>query len=333
MRVYTPPKPAESIPIIDLAGSFFADGTVRRAVAWEIHKACRDTGFFYIRNHRVPDSLVAGQFSWARRLFDLPLAEKLALHMERSPTRAGYEPIEGQVLDSQEEDAEPGPADLKESFYIGVEMPEGEPPGRPHMIGFGHNQWPGSLPGFREQMLAYQSAMGIVADRLLCLIALSLDLPEAYFASLFDEPARTVRLIRYPPQPPSARANQIGAGAHTDWGGVTVLAQDDIGGLEVQNVDGDWVEAPPIAGTFVVNLGDLMARWTNDLYRSTLHRVKNNGRQGRDRYSVPFFYSPRRSARIECLPTCMSPDRPPKYAPVTSAEHMDEMFRKSYGYV
>jgi isopenicillin N synthase-like dioxygenase len=332
MRLYTPPKPAEDIPVVDLAGSFSADRAAQRAIAWEIHRACRETGFFYIRNHSVPDDLVAGQFAWARRLFDLPLSDKLALHMKHSPTRAGYEPIGGQVLDSQEDGSEPGPADLKESFYIGVETTDGLLLDREH-IGFGHNQWPASLPGFREQMLAYQAAMRTVADHLLGVIALSLDLPEAYFASLFDEPARTVRLIKYPPQPSDARTNQLGAGAHTDWGGITVLAQDDIGGLEVQNVAGDWIEAPPIPGTFVVNLGDLMARWTNDLYRSNLHRVKNNDRQGRDRYSVPFFYSPRRLARIECLPTCNSAEHPPKYAPVTTAEHMDEMFRKSYGYV
>ena len=160
--------------------------------------------------------------------------------MKRSPTHAGYEPIEGQTLDSQDAGAERGPPDLKETFYIGAELPDDAPLVQARMIGFGHNQWP-PLPGFREQMLAYQAAMRALADHLLSLIAASLDLPDDYFAPLFDEPARTVRLIRYPPQPPTAQFNQLGAGAHTDWGGITILAQDDIGGLEVRNVAGDWV--------------------------------------------------------------------------------------------
>jgi isopenicillin N synthase-like dioxygenase len=143
---------------------------------------------------------------------------------------------------------------------------------------------------------------------------------------------QTLRLIHYPPQPAVAAFNQLGAGAHTDWGGVTLLAQDDIGGLEVKNVADDWIAAIPVPGTFVVNLGDLMARWTNGLYRSNMHRVKNNNASGRDRYSVPFFYSPDPKARIECLPTCFDAGHPPQFEACTASEHLLEMFRRSYGY-
>jgi isopenicillin N synthase-like dioxygenase len=329
MRLYTPPREADYIPIVDLERTLAGDSAGRAEAGWKIHKACRETGFFYVKNHRVPKKLLTDQFHWAERFFDLPLSEKLTLHMDNSPSRAGYEPMGGQILDSQEADGEKGPPDLKESFYLGVELEENHPLASEEVRAFGHNQWPSGLPGFRDQMLAYQSALAALANHILSLIALSLDLRADYFEPLFDVPTKTVRLIKYPPQPDVAHFNQLGAGAHTDWGAITVLAQDDSGGLEIQNTAGDWISAPPVQGTFIVNLGDLMARWTNDLYRSTLHRVRN-GNSRRSRYSVPFFYNPRRTAIIECLPTCLMAGESPKYTTVSTAEHIDEMFRRSY---
>ena len=328
MIPYTPPATA-SIPIVDLAGSFSGDIADRRAVAWEIHKACRDTGFFYIANHSVPGALIDAQFEWTRRFFDLPLDEKLAIHMKHSRSKAGYEPVLGQVLDSQDAESEKAPPDLKESLYCRAELSADNPlAGEPE---YGGNQWPRTLPGFREQMFEYQSAMRTLGDRVLSLIALSLELPEDYFAAFYDVPTTTLRLLRYPPHPASAKANQLGAGAHTDWGGVTLLAQDDLGGLEVRTRDGRWIEATPVPGTFVINLGDLMQRWTNDLYRSNMHRVKNNSAQV-NRHSVPFFYSPRPTSVIEALPTCRDEGRPARYATCTAREHRNEMFRRSYGF-
>ena len=331
MIIYTPPKPAECIPVIDLAGSFSPDPAARKAVAWEIHKACRETGFFYVAGHRVPRELIAAQFEWARRFFDLPLAEKQAIDMKKSPSTAGYEPIGGQWLDSQDANAEVAPPDLKESFYCAMELPDDHPYSLRRIRGFGHNQWPASLPGMREQFLAYQAAMRELGDRVLAMLALSLEMPEDWFAPMYDMPITTLRIIKYPPHPAKAAHNQIGAGAHTDWGGVTLLAQDDSGGLEVQNLAGQWLQATPIPDTFVVNLGDLMARWTNGIYNSNMHRVKNNV-SGGDRYSVPFFYSPRPDARIDCIPTCTDAEHPRKFESCTATEHLSEMFRRSYGY-
>jgi isopenicillin N synthase-like dioxygenase len=327
---YTAPAAPESIPIVDLAGSFSDDAAERRGVAWEIHKACRNTGFFYIANHRVPPALVDAQFEWTRRFFDLPLAEKLAVHMQHSRTKAGYEPVLGQALDSQDTAAEKAPPDLKESFYCRAELPDEHPLAREPE--YGGNQWPRTLPGFREQMLDDQAAMRALGDRVLSVIALSLELAEDYFTRFYDAPTTTLRLLRYPPHPASAGANQLGAGAHTDWGGITLLAQDDLGGLEVRTRDGRWIGATPIPGTFVVNLGDLMQRWTNDVYRSNMHRVKNNARAQRNRHSVPFFYSPRPTAVIEPLPTCCGEDRSARYAACNAREHRAEMFRRSYGF-
>jgi isopenicillin N synthase-like dioxygenase len=318
---YTPPRAAKSIPVIDLSGG---------NVPWEIHKACRETGFFYVANHGVPQALIDAQFECARRFFALPSEQKLALHMKQSASTAGYEPIGGQTLDSQDAAAPKAPPDLKESFYIAMELPPEHPWAQKRIRGFGHNQWP-ELPGFKEQMLAYQAAVRGLGNRVLAMIARSLELPADFFVPFYDMPGTTLRLLRYPPHPRAAAANQLGAGAHTDWGGVTLLVQDELGGLEVRNVEDEWIEARPVPGTFVVNLGDLMQRWTNGLYRSNMHRVKNNS-STRDRYSIAFFYSPRPDSRIECMPTCTDASNPPKYPPCTAAEHTYEMFRRSYGF-
>jgi len=331
MIIYTPPQRPKTIPVIDLSGAFSPSATDRNVVAAAIHRACRENGFFYVSNHRVPHALIDGQFAWAKRFFDLPLDEKLALDMKRSPTTAGYEPIGGQWLDSQDADAEVAPPDLKESFYCGMELADDHPWAARRLRGFGHNQWPTKLPGFRDQMLAYRAAMSELGDRLLSLLALSLELPPDWFAPYFNMPVGTLRIIKYPPHRVDAAENQIGAGAHTDWGGITILAQADVGGLEVRNVAGDWLEAAPVPNTFIINLGDLMARWTNGIYNSNMHRVKNN-RSGRDRYSVPYFYGPRPDAVIEPMPGCANDDYPRRFPTCTASEHMSEMFQRSYGY-
>jgi isopenicillin N synthase-like dioxygenase len=329
MHLYTSPSPPTSIPVIDLSDA--QSGSGQADAARQIHRACRETGFFYVSGHGIARQLVDAQFAAAQRFFALPLEEKLALHMHNSPTTAGYEPMGGQILDSQDATSEKAPPDLKESFYCGLEVPVDHPMAVRKARGFGHNQWPQCMPDFRTQMLAYYDAVRDLGDRILSLLALSLELDANWFAPFYADCGATLRLIHYPPQPARTQFNQIGAGAHTDWGGITILAQDDIGGLEVQTVTGDWIEATPIPETFVINLGDLMARWTNGIYNSNLHRVKN-ARAGADRYSVPFFYSPSPDSLIEPMPSCIGTDHPRRFADCTAAEHMSEMFRRSYGY-
>ena len=329
MMLYTPPSAAEHIPIIDLSTSQ-QDEPGAQAAAREIHKACRETGFFYIAHHGIDPGLIEQQFVWAQRFFALPLTEKLALHMKQSKTASGYEPIGGQVLDSQDASKETAPADLKEGFYCGMEPSEWNRPAS-STLRHADNQWPPALPSFRDQMMRYACAMRPLADHLLSLLARSLDLPADWFAQAFASPTATLRLIKYPPQPENAAANQLGAGAHTDWGGITLLLQDDAGGLEVRNADGRWIEARPIPGTFVVNLGDLMARWTNGVYASNMHRVRN-ALSMRERYSVPFFYGPDPATVIEPMPGCLAEHQERLFTTCTAAEHMTEMFRRSYGF-
>ncbi len=329
MIIYEPPKSADHIPVIDFAGSFTADAEAHRAIGWEVHKACRETGFFYVKNHGIPESLIANQFEQSRRFFDLPLDRKMAIHMTQSPTMVGYEPVGVQVTDSQDPKAKASPPDLKEAFFIGEEIGPDHPYAGKKIRGYGFNQWPDDLPGFRDAVLAYHAAISGLSMQVVRMLALSLDLPIDYFVPMFDMPNTTLRMLKYPPQPARVDFNQMGAGAHTDWGGVTLLAQDDVGGLEVRNASGDWIRATPIPGTFVVNLGDLMSRWTNGIYRSNFHRVMNNV-SGRDRYSMAFFFGPRPSSVIDALPTCVSDDRPAQFEPCTAQEHVNEMFRRSY---
>jgi isopenicillin N synthase-like dioxygenase len=179
-------------------------------------------------------------------------------------------------------------------------------------------------------MLDYAIYMEELGRHLFSCPALSLDLRETYFDGGLRSPDYGIRLLRYPPHPRDAKQNQLGAGAHTDWGGLTMLLQDDVGGLEVQNGQGEWIQAPPIPGALTINLGDMVRRWTNDLYHSTRHRVLNNI-SGRDRYSVATFYNPEYNYRVECVPTCLPESGVPKYEPCTAGEHTDEMFRLTYG--
>jgi isopenicillin N synthase-like dioxygenase len=321
MIIYTPPSDARDIPVIDLAPTWSPDLATRKAVAWEIHKACRDTGFFYIKNHGIPESLMAEQLASARRFFALPLDEKLKLDMARNRGPAGYEPMKMQTLDAG------SPPDLKEGFQFHREVdPQASGEG-----GYrGANLWPENLPGFRPQMEAYHAAVTALGKHLMASMALSLDLPEDYFAAGLEDLMCSVRLLHYPPQSADSAYNQLGAGAHTDWGSITMLLQDDCGGLEVRHASGEWMRATPVRGTLIVNLGDMIRRWTNDIYHSTMHRVLNNI-SNHDRYSVATFFNPNYNYRVSCLPTCLAEGAAPLYAPCTVGEHLKQMFERTYG--
>jgi len=316
MIIYTPPKTITEIPVIDLSGMFSDDIAARRAVGAQIHRACRETGFFYVTGHGVPEALIAAQLDWAKAFFDQPEAVKREVEYTRGQATYGFEPMLAQRLD------EGSAPDLKESYMYAL------PLGQSREGVFTADKWPKALPGFEAQMRAYHEAMGRLGLRIMRAIALSLDLGETFFDAHFADTYFSVRMLHYPPQT-SSENNQLGAGAHTDWGGITILLQDGNGGLEVQNTDGDWLRATPMPGTFVVNLGDLLRRWTNDVYKSTLHRVLNNV-SGKDRYSVPCFFGPREDAVVECIASCAE-DRPQLYPPITAAAHTQDMIRRTYG--
>ncbi len=315
-----------SIPVIDLEGALAFGGPRSSEVAGQVRAAAMSSGFFYVRHHGVPAAQVQRQFDLTRRLLDLPLATREALAMHKSRSMRGFELMGAQTLDLA---ARP---DLKESFYCGMVYPDDHPYVQAGYQTYGGNQWPAELPEAPAQCEAYIQAMLVLSRRLMQLMALSLALPEDWFDSTGTDPMVTLRMVRYPAHPEGADAMTFGAGAHTDWGALTILAQDTHGGLEVQMPDGSWVAATPMAGCFVVNLGDMIPRWTNGLYHSNPHRVRNLHSGGAPRYSIPFFYEPDYLARIEPVPGTVAPGEAPRFAPCTAGEHLAEMYRKTYSY-
>jgi isopenicillin N synthase-like dioxygenase len=321
------------LPVIDLTPSFGADPAGTANVAAAIDTAARRHGFFYIVGHGVPQALIDAIFDADARFFALPDEVKQRWHIDRSMgLQRGFDPIGWQSLDAGR------PADLKESFYLGRDLAPDHPLVRAGTPNHGPNQWPDEalVPGFRSTCEAYAEALAALGHHLMGLIALGLKLPRDHFEPFLRNPMPVLRLLHYPPQQASKQDGQIGSGAHTDWGGITLLAQDNSGGLQVlatpQAGDDEsapvWIDAPPLPGSFVVNLGDLMQRWTNDLYRSNLHRVVN-AVSGRDRRSVAYFFDIDYHAQVEVLPTCQGDDRPARYPPISAGDHIVEMYSRT----
>ena len=199
----------------------------------------------------------------------------------------------------------------------------------------GPNQWPAGAPEFRQAMEDYQAAVHRLAGQVTAAVAVALELPEDYFAAWFTTPMVILSPLHYPPQGSSDQGDiseaRIGAGAHSDYGCLALLAQDERGGLQVRNAAGQWIDAKPVPGTFVVNVGDMLARWTNDLFPPTLHRVINTS--GLDRQSIPFFYDPDADAPVEVIPTVLAEGEQPKYPPTTSLAHLQERFGATLPYL
>lgn len=311
-----------AIPVINIAPLHQDDPAGQARVAAELHEVCSRIGFFYVSDHGVDATLIEQTFAEIKRFFAQPLADKTALAMAHSPIFRGYSGFAEEVLDPSLE------GDLKESFNIGVERGDDDPLVQTGTPLHGPNLWPAHLPGFRDTMEAYFAAMTHLGLTIARGLALSLDIDEDYFARTLDNPMSLLRLLHYPPTKQRQSERQLGAGAHTDYGCVTILAQDAIGGLEVRNTDGQWVVAPPIPGTFVINLGDQMARWTNGRYQSTPHRVFNASNT--DRYSIPFFFDPNFHALIECIPTCLAPGDAPQYPPIRAGQHIINRYDETY---
>jgi isopenicillin N synthase-like dioxygenase len=313
-----------NIPLIDLNHALASGDARSHEVAKQLRAAAMATGFFYVQNHGISADMLARQFELTRELMELPLATRQALSAHNSKTMRGFMGMGAQTLD---ETARP---DLNECFYCGMDYPADHPYVLAGYQTYGGNQWPAEVPHASAQCEAYIQALLGLARRLLQLLALSLALPEAYFDATSESPMITLRMLRYPPHPPGADDRTFGAGAHTDWGALTLLAQDGHGGLEVALPDGSWLAAPPMPGAFIVNLGDMMPRWTNGLYRSSMHRVRNTLSNGAARYSIPFFYEPDYMARIEAVPGTLAPGAKPLFEPCTAGEHLKQMYQKTY---
>ncbi|ACY31984.1 isopenicillin N synthase family dioxygenase [Comamonas thiooxydans] len=313
-----------ALPLIDISGLRSHDPVDQHLVAEQLRQACEQRGFFYITGHGIDPALISSLFAASQRFFDLPMTEKLAVDKKLSRCNRGYEPLRAQTLESG------APPDLKESFYAGAEVAANDARVLAGRFNTGPNQWPETLPDFRSVMQNYYQAAYDLGASIVRGLALSLGVPVSHFDGYLKEAAATLRLLHYPPQPANPEPGEKGCGEHTDFGGVTLLLQDEAGGLQVWDKDlGSWIDAPPVPGAFVVNIGDLFARWTNDRYVSTLHRVINVS--GRERYSVPFFFTGNPLHKVECIPTCLDEGELPRYPAVTVEQHQIECYRRTYG--
>lgn len=298
-------KADREIPVVDFEGIWSEDLSRRKSTADILRGALESYGFLYLRNHGVSALGLNDLFDQSRAFFALSQETKdAAKRREGSNSRHGYEGMGGQSLDEHF-------ADLKELFHA-----------VPHAADA--DLWPKQPPRFREVVLTFHQAAAKTAYKFMCAVALSLGLPEDYFAPFHDRAEGSVRMLHYPPVKGSVGPGQLRAGAHTDFGGITLLFTDDESGLEIQAPDGAWLPATVHTGAVIVNTGDLMERWTNGQFRSSPHRVvvPEGPAVERHRYSVAFFFSPNRDAVISCLKPCQSLEHPPKYPPVTAGEHI-----------
>lgn len=310
--------PFTSIPLIDLAEPF-------PAAAAAIERAFREVGFLYVRNHGIAEDLIAGVFEAARRFHALPLAQKQALAV--NAWHRGYIGFASSTIVTSSVETGVIP-NQSESFMVMHEVAEDDPArlaGKPLQ---GPNQWPADLPGFRDVVTAYDAAAEAAGRRLAGLIEAALGLTAGRLAPLFERPTTFLRMIHYPPQPEVLPDKQYGSSPHTDHGFITLLLQDDSGGLEVQNDRGDWVAAPPLPGTLVVNIGDMAALISGGRWRSTRHRVIN--RSGRERYSVPYFFDPHMESMI--APLLPGPEGAPPPEPVHYGRYLMARLDANYDY-
>ena len=314
----------DDIPVIDIAGLFSDDRRDRLKVAEAVGDACRNVGFFYIRNHRVPPPLIDGADEAVRAFFDLPIEEKMKLDIAKVQRHRGFVAMGALYADPT---AEP---DLQEGYEISLELGEDDPDYLAGNIMYGPNLWPDCLPSFRPAVYGYFERVLDLGHLLFRAFALALQLEEDFFEDKIDKPMAQLRLIYYPPRQGVIDPKRIGIGPHTDYECFTILWQSDAEGLQVADRAGAWVEAPPIPGTFVVNIGDMMMRWTNGLFASTPHRVINTAR--RARYSMPFFFGANYDTVVRSLPGCTGPENPPRYPPTNCGLWTVGMITEAYEY-
>ena len=304
----------EAIPVIDISPLGTPEGT--QAVAAEMLRAAEGTGFFYVRNHGIPQATIDAVFGAAAAFFGAPVAEKDRFAV--NPWHRGFIRVgEAKMYAGAK-------VDLKESFIWGDDSATGP---APDALGTPPNNWPDFVPGMRKLLSGYFTAANEVGWRLLRAFAAGLGIDTESFVRSIDRPTSRGSIIYYPPQALDLGDDQFGVSPHTDWGCLTLLYQDQTGGLEVQGRDGKWVTAHPIPGTFVVNVGDLLARWTNDRFKSTPHRVVN--RSGRSRFSCAVFVDPNRDTVIAPV---LRPGEATRYAPVTCGDYVQSRFDAAFAY-
>jgi isopenicillin N synthase-like dioxygenase len=318
---------AAQIPLIDFAAVFAGEPGALAALVPAVRRACEEVGFFYAAGHGVAGALVERAFAASRTFHALPLDEKMKLRL--NDNNIGYMPINASVQGASTVHKATRP-NQNESFFISHDRG----PDHPDVVAGtplrGANQWPAEAlaPGMRHDMMAYFRAIGAMCDKMLPVFAVALDMPADFFAPFFVDGAHAnLRFLHYPPQD-RGEDNLFGQAPHTDNSFMTALARTDVPGLAVRLPSGEWFPPPVIPGTFLINLGNIMRRWSNDRFLSTPHGVLNDS--GADRYSIAYFHSPNVDNVIECLPSCTSPDNPPRYPPALYRDLVLDFYRANY---
>lgn len=320
-----------TFPIFDLSRFERADAAAKRALGAEVDAICRETGFLAISGHSVPQAVIDAAWTKAHAFFDAPAAVKERARAPFPGYPYGYlGPGTEALARSKNVDT---PPDLKESFNGGpLDVPEGLEDPQALAFCYAATIWPDAPQGFREAWQAYYRAMEDLAARIMRVFAVALDLPKDFFQPFIDRPISALRALNYPEQAAAPQPLQLRAGAHTDYGSLTILLpQAGSAGLEIFTPEGAWRAVPPVPGAFVINIGDLMARWTNDRWVSTLHRVVNpEGDAARlRRQSFAFFHQPNWDARIDCIPSCLPDGADPLYETVLSGPYLMSKFKST----
>jgi isopenicillin N synthase-like dioxygenase len=316
----------QTIPLIDLKGSVDAGSVTARQSAAELHAALSSIGFAYIAGHNVSPQSRAAAFAASKAFHASPLEKKQSIAINEF--HRGYMGMATSTLVTSSI-AKVTKPNMSESLMIMHTLPEDDPALLAKEPLQGPNQWPDWLPGFEPAMRQYEQEVDTLGRYLIRLISISLGMAPDALDHHFERPTTFLRALHYPPQPPQ-ETDAVGSAPHTDYGIITLLAQDNSGGLQVRPRGGDWIEAPPIENTYVLNVGDMLARWTNGRFVSTPHRVIN--RSGGDRYSLPYFLDPSMDALIECLPTCTDAAHPPQHEPVLYGDYLMHRLNKNYNY-
>lgn len=327
------PKRMLEVPAIDISAFHGGTREERQAIAGQVADAFETIGFVTITGHGIEPASIGRMFASARDFFAYPADEKLA-YLPKAPGAPGYYALAtGSLAATLGEEA---PPDMKESFTIGpVDAPDDAYHRHPDALRwFPDNQWP-PLDGFAEAWSEHYRATTAFAATLMEICAVALDLPDDYFAPSFDRQTSTLSVINYPEQERKPEPGQLRAGAHSDYGSLTLLLKENDGsGLQVRNTDGDWVDVVPGRGAFIVNIGDMLAEWSNDRWVSTVHRVVNPSVDedpgASRRMSCAYFLAPNYDAVISPLPGTVDAEHPSRYEPVTAAAHLMAKMEKQY---
>jgi isopenicillin N synthase-like dioxygenase len=310
-----------SLPIIDFEPFRTGDDNEKLQVAKQVDLACKNFGFFMLSGHGLNQTMLDKTFRAAKTFFDLPVEQKEKISIDQSPVHRGWYRLGEEVLDQTENPQ----GDFKEGVKIGNECGPEHPRVLAGTALHGSNQWP-NIDGWQTTMEACYDACSTLSRQLMQAFAIGLNLDAEFFDKWLTEPMATLSPIYYPPQPPG----QLSAGAHTDFGCLTLLIQSKVAGLEVFSKPSGWIAVPVMEDHIVINIGDMMARWTNDCYPSTLHRVRN--RSGLERQSLAFFFDPDPNADLSPLPGCLENDQTPHYSQATCVEHLVEKINQSFDY-